>query len=113
MLSQRPQLRTFTIMVIGLGLFAAQFTWVVYNTYVPIFLQAGSPQFDSLTGSTLRGFGLTTTQTGFLLTLDNIVALFLQPLTGALSDRTHTRFGRRMPYLLLGMPLAGAGIALL
>lgn len=113
MRSQRQPLNTFSIIIIGFGLFAAQFTWVVYNTYVPIFLQAGSPQFEALTRSTLHGFGLTATQTGFLLTLDNIAALFLQPLTGALSDRTHTRFGRRMPYLLLGMPLAAAGMALI
>lgn len=110
---QRQQLNPFNIMIIGFGLFAAQFTWVVYNTYVPIFLQAGSPQFDALTGSTLRGFGLTATQTGFLLTLDNIAALFLQPLTGWLSDRTHTRLGRRLPYLLLGMPLAAVGMTLI
>lgn len=103
--------RAPTIVILGLGLFAAQFAWVIYNTYVPIFLQGGSAQFD--TGTTLRGFGLTATQTGIIMTLDNIAALFLQPFTGAFSDHTRTRFGRRLPFLLIGMPLAALGMVLI
>lgn len=40
------------------------------------------------------------------MTIDNYVALFLQPYIGQLSDRTQTRFGRRMPYIMVGIPLA-------
>jgi maltose/moltooligosaccharide transporter len=104
-----PSPRTSTILILGLGLFAAQFAWVVYNTYVPIFLQAGSAQFHAETA--LHGFGLTATQTGIILTLDNLAALFLQPFTGAYSDRLRTRFGRRLPFLLIGMPVAALGMA--
>ena len=32
--------------------------------------------------------------------------MFLQPWVGSRSDRTHTRFGRRKPWLMLGAPLA-------
>ncbi len=103
--------RPWKIALLGMGLFAAQFAWVIYNTYVPIFLQAGAPGFHS--GANLAGFGLSATQTGFLMTLDNIAALLLQPLCGALSDHTRTRLGRRRPYLLLGMPLAALGMALI
>jgi maltose/moltooligosaccharide transporter len=103
--------RTSTIVTLGLGLFAAQFAWVVYNTYVPIFLQAGSAQFAA--GAGLHGFGLTATQTGFIMTFDNIAALFLEPLTGAFSDRTRTRLGRRLPFLMIGMPVAALGMALI
>lgn len=38
---------------------------------------------------------------GFIMTFDNIAAVVFQPLFGALSDKTHTRFGRRMPYLFI------------
>ena len=99
---------TTTIIILGFGLFAAQFAWVIYNTYVPLFLQAGSPQF---TATALHGFGLTATQTGVLMTLDNVAALFLQPFTGAFSDRIRTRFGRRRPFLMIGMPIAAIGMA--
>ena len=36
----------------------------------------------------------------------NIMNMFLQPWVGSRSDRTHTRFGRRKPWLMLGAPLA-------
>jgi Na+/melibiose symporter-like transporter len=101
------------IILIGLALFAAQFTWVVYNTYVPLFLQSGSAAFDALTHGNHPGFGLSAAQTGFILTLDNLAAFLLQPLLGALSDRTRTRWGRRIPYLLFGMPAAALGLALM
>ena len=103
--------RTRTIATLGLGLFAAQFAWVVYNTYVPIFLQGGAAHFGA--GAVLPGFGLTATQTGIIMTFDNIAALFLEPFTGAFSDHTHTRFGRRLPFLLVGMPIAALGMALI
>src|SRR5512133_3957374 len=103
--------RTSTIVVLGLGLFAAQFAWVIYNTYVPLFLQAGSAQFQA--DPTLHGFGLTAAQTGLIMTLDNLAAFFLQPFTGAYSDRLRTRLGRRLPFLLFGMPLAAVGMALI
>ena len=40
------------------------------------------------------------------MTWDNIINMFLQPWVGSRSDRTHTRFGRRKPWLMLGAPLA-------
>jgi maltose/moltooligosaccharide transporter len=103
--------RVRSVATLGLGLFAAQFAWVVYNTYVPIFLQGGAAHFGA--GAALPGFGLTATQTGIIMTFDNIAALFLEPLTGAFSDHTLTRFGRRLPFLLAGMPAAALGIALI
>ena len=43
---------------------------------------------------------------GAVMTIDNIFAVIFQPLFGALSDKTNTKFGRRMPFLLIGVPLA-------
>jgi Na+/melibiose symporter-like transporter len=47
------------------------------------------------------------------MTLDNIVGMFLQPITGNLSDRTKSRFGRRMPFVLIGLPLSAGLFVLL
>ena len=33
---------------------------------------------------------------------DNILALFLLPFFGSLSDRTNTKIGKRMPFILFG-----------
>src|SRR5512133_3479708 len=110
------RMATRKIVTIGIALFAAQFTWVIYNTYVPIFLQTGAPAFDALRNSAdqarlMSGFGLSAVQTGFVMSLDNIAAFLLQPLTGVLSDRRRSRFGRRLPYLILGMPAAALCMA--
>jgi Na+/melibiose symporter-like transporter len=40
------------------------------------------------------------------MTLDNLLALVLLPLVGVISDRTHTRIGKRMPYILIGVAAA-------
>lgn len=97
--------------LLGFGLFAAQLMWMLYNSYMPIFLQAGAPGFSTKLAT--RGFGLSATLTGFIMTLDNIAAFFIQPLMGPVSDRTRTRFGRRMPYILLFAPLSALGFALI
>ncbi len=47
------------------------------------------------------------------MTLDNIAAISLQPYIGALSDKTWNRFGRRIPYLLVGIPTAAFFFALI
>ena len=47
-------------------------------------------------------FGLGETVTGVIMALDNILALFLLPLFGALSDRTESNLGKRMPYIVAG-----------
>ena len=70
---------------IGFGLFAAQLAWVLYNTYVPIFLQAGAPDFSIRGSVTTTGFGLSAALTGIIMALDNLAALFIQPLMGPIS----------------------------
>jgi MFS family permease len=49
----------------------------------------------------------------FVLTLGASAALVANPLAGALSDRTTSRFGRRRPWLLLGTLGASLGLGLL
>ena len=97
-----PKLDYKKVFLIGFGFFSTSVMWAVYNTYVPIFLQAGRPGFEATT----FGFGLSAVATGFIMTLDNIAAFFIQPIMGAFSDRTYTRIGRRMPFIVIFAPIA-------
>lgn len=99
--------------LIGFGFFGTSVMWALYNTYVPIFLQAGNPAFDANLAVQTAGFGLSALATGAIMTLDNVAAFFIQPVMGALSDRTYTRFGRRMPYILIFAPIAVAAFCLI
>jgi maltose/moltooligosaccharide transporter len=77
--------RTF---LLGFGFLGVSVIWALYNAYMPIFLQ--------------ERFGLSATATGWVMTIDNILAIVLLPFLGAMSDRTRTRLGRRRPYILVG-----------
>ena len=79
--------------------------WQLYNTYVPVFLQAGNPAFAEAGAKTV-GFGLGPALTGFILVFDNIAGLFISPLVGAWSDSLRTKWGRRMPFVIIGVPIA-------
>ena len=77
--------------LLGFGFFCISIVWPLYNAFVPIFL-------SKYLSSALM--------IGFVMTFDNIAAITLQPFFGALSDRTKTKFGRRMPYLMVGIPMS-------
>lgn len=77
--------------ILGLGFFSASIIWPIYNNYIPIMLES---------------YIKSGTFIGAIMTIDNIFAVVFQPLFGALSDRTNTKFGKRMPFLLIGVPLA-------
>lgn len=51
-------------------------------------------------------FNLGETWTGVVMALDNVLALFLLPIFGTMSDLTNTKSGKRMPYILLGTALS-------
>jgi MFS family permease len=78
--------------LLGFGFFGVSVIWSVYNAFVPIFLD--------------KKFGLTAEVIGFFMTLDNIAALLIQPPVGAWSDNLRTPMGRRLPFILIGAPIA-------
>lgn len=84
--------------LLGLGFFAVSLVWPLFNVHVPHFL---SKFIDSQL------------QINAIMTLDNILAVFMIPFIASLSDRTQTRFGRRMPYLLVGIPIAAIAFVFL
>ena len=102
--------RTF---LLGFGFLGVSFIWLLYNSHVPSFLQAGNPAFDQTHKATTVGFGLSAMLAGLTMTLDNIAAFFIQPILGIVSDRTRTRIDRRMLYILIRAPLAAFAFAVI
>ena len=87
------------IFLLGFGFFGVSVIWGVYNAFVPIFLA--------------NKFGLEAAFIGFFMTLDNIVALFIQPPVGTWSDRLRTPIGRRLPFILVGAPITALAFGLI
>jgi len=81
--------RTF---LVGLAFLSICAFWQMYDNIVPLILT--------------ETFHLNETISGIIMAADNILALFLLPFFGSLSDKTNTRIGKRMPYILFGTGLA-------
>ena len=97
--------------IVGFGFLGISIIWPIFNQYIPIFLQAGNPAFAG--SADVRGFGLGPALALFIMTWDNLINVFIQPWVGAKSDQTWNRFGRRKPWILLGVPIALVGFILI
>ena len=63
--------------------------------------------YDNIVSKILANvFLFNNAERGIIMALDNIVALFLLPVFGTLSDKTHCRFGKRTPYIVIGTVFA-------
>ena len=85
--------------LIGLAFLTISAFWQMYDNVIPLILK--------------NTFGLGETVTGVIMAADNVLALFLLPVFGALSDKVKTPIGRRMPFILGGTALAFVFIMLL
>lgn len=81
--------RTF---LIGLAFLSICSFWQMYDNIIPLILQ--------------NTYHLGETMTGAVMALDNVLAIFLLPVFGTLSDKVHTKLGRRMPFIVSGTILA-------
>lgn len=97
-MQEEPKFNYGKTFLLGFGFFAVMVAWSVYNSFVPLFLA--------------NRFSLNPAAIGFFMTLDNIAALLLQPTIGSLSDRTRTKIGRRLPFMLVGAPIAAVAFLL-
>ncbi|MFN7249695.1 MAG: MFS transporter [Anaerobacillus sp.] len=79
------------IFVIGSGFFALMLVWTFYNAYMPLILG------EYIESRAIRGA---------IMGLDNLLAVLLIPVIGAWSDRLDTKIGNRLPFLVIGMPIA-------
>ena len=83
--------------LIGFSFFTILMLWQVYNYYCPLFL---SELFTNTFGSSNSYL------IGIIMALDNILALIMLPIFGALSDKTKTKLGKRMPYIIIGTAIS-------
>lgn len=78
--------------LVGLAFLSITAFWQMYDNVIPLILT--------------KTFHLHETYSGAIMASDNILALFLLPFFGTLSDKTNTRIGKRMPYIIGGTILA-------
>lgn len=88
--------RTFFI---GLAFLSISGFWQMYDTIIPLILQ--------------NTFNFKESVTGVIMALDNVIAIFLLPLFGALSDKADTRFGKRTPFIVTGTAIAATLLIIL
>ena len=81
--------RTF---LVGLAFLSICAFWQMYDNIIPLILQGT--------------FHLNETLTGAIMAADNVLAVFLLPLLGSLSDKVDTRWGKRTPFIVVGTVLA-------
>lgn len=88
--------RTFFI---GLAFLSICAFWQMYDNIIPLILQ--------------NTFHLNETFTGAIMAADNILAVFLLPFFGTLSDKANTRLGKRTPFIIVGTVVAVVFLMLL
>ena len=82
------KLNTKRTILVGLAFMAISAFWQLYDNVVPLLLK-----YD---------FGLEESVSGYIMAADNVLALFMLPFFGALSDKVNTRYGKRTPFVFWG-----------
>ena len=124
-------------LLIGFAFMASSIAWGVYDPYIttllnkilgesaliagwsaklvekfPILLEFMQAHGEDV-GSAATGFTLVPLFIGIIMTFDNIFGVVFQPTFGKISDRCHTRIGKRKPFILIGAPLAAVIFAII
>lgn len=124
-------------LLIGFAFMASSIAWGVYDPYIttllnkilgesaliagwsaklvekfPILLEFMQAQGEDV-GSAATGFTLVPLFIGIIMTFDNIFGVVFQSTFGKISDRCHTRIGKRKPFILIGAPLAAVIFAII
>ena len=129
-MAEKMRLDTKRTLLIGFGFMASSIAWAIYDPYVSkllsekltdsnfifqmgqhlaerypsllAFMQAQGKDVNAVGG----GFTLVPLFVGIIMTFDNVFGVIFQPLFGRVSDRTHSRFGKRRPFIFIGAPIA-------
>lgn len=76
------------VILVGMAFFTISIFWQAYDSIIPLILT--------------NHFGLPQSASGVIMSVDNILAVFMLPIFGALSDKVNTRFGKRTPFIFFG-----------
>ncbi len=79
-------------LLVGMAFFLISAFWQAYDAIVPLILT--------------NHFGLPQTASGAVMSIDNVLAVFMLPIFGALSDKVNTKLGKRTPFILVGTLVA-------
>lgn len=90
------KLNTKRTFLVGFAFLSICAFWQLYDNVIPLILKNTFKIGDTLSGA--------------LMAADNVLALFMLPLFGGISDRTKTKIGKRMPFILAGTAVAAAAM---
>ena len=74
--------------LLGFAFFLISAFWQAYDAIIPLIMT--------------NHFGLLQSVSGAVMSLDNILAVFMLPVFGALSDKVCTKYGKRTPFIFIG-----------
>ena len=79
-------------LLVGMAFFLISAFWQAYDAIIPLILT--------------NHFGLPQTASGAVMSIDNVLAVFMLPIFGAISDKVNTKMGKRTPFILIGTIVA-------
>ena len=82
--------------LVGFAFFLISAFWQAYDATIPVILT--------------NKFGMSQTWSGVIMALDNVLAVFMLPLFGAISDKCASRYGKRTPFITIGTILAALAL---
>ena len=82
--------------LVGFAFFLISAFWQAYDATIPVILT--------------NKFGMSQTWSGIIMALDNVLAVFMLPMFGALSDKCNTKHGKRTPFITIGTIIAALAL---
>lgn len=87
-MNQNFKLNLKRTILVGLAFMTISSFWQLYDFYIPLILK--------------NQFQISDLISGVVMAMDNVIALFLLPILGSISDKVKSPYGRRMPFIVLG-----------
>ena len=82
--------------LVGFAFFLISAFWQAYDATIPVILT--------------NKFGMSQTLSGVIMALDNILAVFMLPIFGAISDKCNSKHGKRTPFITIGTIIAAIAL---